>query len=178
MRVDWCVSSWFRIKNTHSLTHPHWCVHGGGVITNTVQDRGARCQSSVVLPLPDGDGGVTDRATREPVAAAASVLAGSHRQQRAARPVRRVERSRYPRDLARVGWRGARCREGRCKKPIPVVRPTPPHRAACDERPRLADSFFFAPGSVRRAGHPPGRSTSGSRSEDEFFFALCILQIC
>ena len=23
-----------------------------------------------------------------------------------------------PRDLARVGWRGARCREGRCKKPI------------------------------------------------------------
>ena len=21
MRVDWCVSSWFRIKNTHSLTH-------------------------------------------------------------------------------------------------------------------------------------------------------------
>ena len=28
-----------------------------------------------------------------------------------------------PRDLARVGWRGARCREGLCKKPIPVVRP-------------------------------------------------------
>ena len=23
MRVDWCVSSWFRIKNTHSLTHSH-----------------------------------------------------------------------------------------------------------------------------------------------------------
>ena len=22
MRVDWCVSSWFRIKNTHSLTVP------------------------------------------------------------------------------------------------------------------------------------------------------------
>ena len=21
MRVDWCVSSWFRIKNTHFLTH-------------------------------------------------------------------------------------------------------------------------------------------------------------
>ena len=36
----------------------------GGVITNTVQDRGARCRSSVVPPLPDGDGGVTDRATR------------------------------------------------------------------------------------------------------------------
>ena len=28
MRVDWCVSSWFRIKNTHSHTHaPCW----GGV---------------------------------------------------------------------------------------------------------------------------------------------------
>ena len=26
----------------------HWCVHWGGVITNTVQDRGARCRSSVV----------------------------------------------------------------------------------------------------------------------------------
>ena len=24
MRVDWCVSSWFRIKNTHSLTHESW----------------------------------------------------------------------------------------------------------------------------------------------------------
>ena len=23
MRVDWCVSSWFRIKNTHSLTRGH-----------------------------------------------------------------------------------------------------------------------------------------------------------
>ena len=22
MRVDWCVSSWFRIKKTHSLTNP------------------------------------------------------------------------------------------------------------------------------------------------------------
>ena len=22
MRVDWCVSSWFRIKNTHSHTPP------------------------------------------------------------------------------------------------------------------------------------------------------------
>ena len=39
-------------------------IIGGGVITNTVQDRGARCRSSVVPPLPDGDGGVTDRATR------------------------------------------------------------------------------------------------------------------
>ena len=35
-----------------------------------------------------------------------------------------------PRDLARVGWRGARCREGLCKKPIPVVCLAPPHRAA------------------------------------------------
>ena len=23
MRVDWCVSSWFRIKNTHSHTERH-----------------------------------------------------------------------------------------------------------------------------------------------------------
>ena len=26
MRVDWCVSSWFRIKNTHSLTHSRLAV--------------------------------------------------------------------------------------------------------------------------------------------------------
>ena len=37
-----------------------------------------------------------------------------------------------PRDLARVrgGLEGARCKEGLCKKPIPVVRPTPSHRTA------------------------------------------------
>ena len=28
------------------------------------------------------------------------------------------------------GLEGARCKEGLCKKPIPLVRPTPPHRAA------------------------------------------------
>jgi len=33
------------------LALPHWCGHWGGVITNTVQDRGARCWSSVVPPL-------------------------------------------------------------------------------------------------------------------------------
>ena len=27
MRVDWCVSSWFRIKNTHSLTPSLTVVH-------------------------------------------------------------------------------------------------------------------------------------------------------
>ena len=27
MRVDWCVSSWFRIKNTHSLTVARACRH-------------------------------------------------------------------------------------------------------------------------------------------------------
>ena len=26
MRVDWCVSSWFRIKNTHSLTPRAWLL--------------------------------------------------------------------------------------------------------------------------------------------------------
>ena len=30
MRVDWCVSSWFRIKNTHSLTLPCVCVCARG----------------------------------------------------------------------------------------------------------------------------------------------------
>ena len=35
MRVDWCVSSWFRIKNTHSLTlevdilWPRWVARIG-----------------------------------------------------------------------------------------------------------------------------------------------------
>ena len=28
MRVDWCVSSWFRIKNTHSLTLTHSRTEG------------------------------------------------------------------------------------------------------------------------------------------------------
>ena len=37
---------------------------------------------------------------------------------------------RQTRDLARVGSGGARCKEGLRKKPIPVVRPAPPHRAA------------------------------------------------
>ena len=46
----------------------------GGVITNTVQDRGARCQSSVVPPLPNGDGGVTDRATRGACSAGSGVV--------------------------------------------------------------------------------------------------------
>ena len=34
MRVDWCVSSWFRIKNTHSLTHLYLngrCWHWGSL---------------------------------------------------------------------------------------------------------------------------------------------------
>ena len=66
-----------------------------------------------------------------------------------------------PRDLAWVGWRGARCKGGRCKKPIPVVRPTPPHRAACDERPRLADSFSRLGQSgargIPRVARPAGR---------------------
>ena len=33
MRVDWCVSSWFRIKNTHSHSHEvvgQWVVGSGG----------------------------------------------------------------------------------------------------------------------------------------------------
>jgi len=31
MRVDWCVSSWFRIKNTHTLTPPQ----GRGLIARS-----------------------------------------------------------------------------------------------------------------------------------------------
>ena len=42
----------------------------GGVITNTVQDRGARCRSSVVPSLPDGDGGVTSSPPRRSSSAA------------------------------------------------------------------------------------------------------------
>ena len=53
---------------------------------------------------------------------------------------------RQTRDLARVGWRG-----------LAPFLPIGPH-----ERPRLADSFFRA--WVRRAGHPPGRSTSDPKS--------------
>ena len=56
------------------LALPHWCGHWGGVITNTVQDRGARCRGSVVPPLPDGDGGVTDRATRGACSAGSGVV--------------------------------------------------------------------------------------------------------
>ena len=70
---------------------------------------------------------------------------------------------RQTRDLARVGWRGARCREGLCKKPIPVVRPTPPHR------PRLADSFL-APGSgargIPRVARPAIRRVAAMRRKE------------
>ena len=46
----------------------------GGGHTNTVQDRGARCRGSVVPPLPDGDGGVTDRATRGACSAGSGIV--------------------------------------------------------------------------------------------------------
>ena len=53
-RVSWQVSLGFFIGWVGYVPHgtgpldrlalPHWCVHSsGGVITNTVQDRGARC---------------------------------------------------------------------------------------------------------------------------------------
>ena len=52
-------------------------------------------------------------------------------------------------------WRGARCREGLCKKPIPVVRPVPPHRAARMSGPRSghASQIRFHPCS------PPAHHT-------------------
>ena len=38
MRVDWCVSSWFRIKNTHSHLRPsRAATHAGGPIS--IRDR-------------------------------------------------------------------------------------------------------------------------------------------
>ena len=44
MRVDWCVSSWFRIKNTHSLTH-------SGVVTGSKPTLAFTCYPPV--PKPD-----------------------------------------------------------------------------------------------------------------------------
>ena len=74
---------------------------------------------------------------------------------------------RQTRDLARVGWRGARCREGLCKKPIPVVRPAPPHRAACAATPRR---FVFAPGSgargIPRVARPAIRRVAAMRRKE------------
>jgi len=46
MRVDWCVSSWFRIKNTHSLTHGHGGRTGSlparARLGRTIRDTGER----------------------------------------------------------------------------------------------------------------------------------------
>ena len=68
-RVD---SAWY--GTPRSSRPPSLVCSLGGVITNTVQDRGARCRSSVVPPLPDGDGGVTDRATRGACSAGSGVV--------------------------------------------------------------------------------------------------------
>ena len=60
-----------------------------------------------------------------------------------------------PRDLARVGWRGARCREGLCKKPIPVATPR---------------RFVFAPGSgargIPRVARPAIRRVAAMRRNE------------
>ena len=48
MRVDWCVSSWFRIKNTHSLTH---CVCVVGTLFCSVDARSSTENSVVVTTL-------------------------------------------------------------------------------------------------------------------------------
>ena len=45
MRVDWCVSSWFRIKNTHSLTPLH------GLCTNENISCGTRVGMNVNTPV-------------------------------------------------------------------------------------------------------------------------------
>ena len=50
MRVDWCVSSWFRIKNTHSLTR--CCMSRGEIRCRPFFDRrnsnGARLPASLI----------------------------------------------------------------------------------------------------------------------------------
>ena len=38
MRVDWCVSSWFRIKNTHSLTSPRAMAEEDCVVVVVLMD--------------------------------------------------------------------------------------------------------------------------------------------
>ena len=88
MRVDWCVSSWFRIKNTHSLTlevlevdilWPRWVARIG--VTRSTQacfltaDR--QCTELPLLRLP-----------------------------RLVPEFRGSDPMRQTRDLARVGWRG------------------------------------------------------------------------
>ena len=65
-------SSWY--GTPRSSRPPSLVCSSGGVITNTVQDRGARCRSSVVPPLPGGDGGVTDRATRGACSAGSGIV--------------------------------------------------------------------------------------------------------
>ena len=115
MRVDWCVSSWFRIKNTHSLTPttptlgtlevlevdilwPRWVARIG--VTRATEacfltaDR--QCTELPLLRLP-----------------------------RLVPEFRGSDPMRQTRDLARVGWRG-----------LAPFLPIGPH-----ERPRLADSF-------------------------------------
>ena len=76
MRVDWCVSSWFRIKNTHSLTR--WVARIGVTPSREAcfltDDR--QCTELPLLRLP--------RLVPEVVGCDPFV----------------------PRDLARVGWRG------------------------------------------------------------------------
>ena len=48
MRVDWCVSSWFRIKNTHSLTHGGCvCVCCDARIAPPFIHGGNRCESTL-----------------------------------------------------------------------------------------------------------------------------------
>ena len=56
MRVDWCVSSWFRIKNTDSLTRKYF-EHAGALLTADGTDddlliklEGAPAGYKVVIP--------------------------------------------------------------------------------------------------------------------------------
>ena len=63
MRVDWCVSSWFRIKNTHSLgaREPDLFVSRTAFISLCVVEPGLNIPvllpSQTVTPLSPGRGG-------------------------------------------------------------------------------------------------------------------------
>ena len=134
MRVDWCVLSWFCIIITHSLTH-----------TLGSEDW---CNPSHGGVFSDG---------RPSVHGELPLL----RLPRLVPQARRVSPTSLTQDLARVGWGGLAagkgCVRSRSPQSAPLL-PVGPH-----ERPR-APRRFVSRAWVRRAGHPPGRSTSDPKS--------------
>ena len=66
MRVDWCVSSWFRIKNTHSLTREN---------LNNASARGVVCEAAASA---GGAGGGGAAARRRIAAQTTAAICGRH----------------------------------------------------------------------------------------------------